>query len=152
MKTVSETDNIIIDKTGWASLTKKNMKALNISYGDLFYLGIDTDEGNRLVQSLYFIKIKKDEGTGDHCGAIEFNRRRLRGGFQLNPVLRLLNVKPPFICDMITDGDGFDFGFRLPCYKSFTLSNEVYTMLKPVSELLVNINQTEYEYANYTNR
>jgi hypothetical protein len=90
------------------------------------------DEHSDMLSSLYFIKIKNTNDFGGHSHAIEFNKRRQRGGFQLNPILRLLKVSPPFVCEIEAGEKGFDFRLRLPDYKSFSLSKEIHSMLKPI--------------------
>lgn len=129
-------DNVIIDKMGWASITRRNMEILNISYGDLFYLGIDLDESDGPLQSLFFIKIKEQECFNEFSEAVRFTRRKLRGGFQINSVLRLLKIRPPFICDIKPGGRDFDFSFHLPAYKAFMLRKDLHAMLRPLQPLV----------------
>jgi len=133
----SKPDNVIIDKMGWASITRRNMQILDIGYGDLFYLGIDLDECHDSVRSLFFIKINGDDGFNRFSEVVTFSKRKLRGGFQINSVLRLLKIRPPFICDVNIGGDGFDFSFQLPDHKLFAIDQDIYPMLRPVSDVVI---------------
>lgn len=136
-------DNVIVDKLGWASITRRNMEILDIAYGDLFYIGLDLDECNGLLQSLIFIKVKQDQNFSQFSEAVKFNKRQLRGGFQLNSVLRLLRVRPPFICDIHIGDAHFDFSLQLPDYKAFTAHERLRDKLMPWSGLLTETIETK---------
>ena len=133
-------DNVIVDKMGWASFTRRNMQILDIDYGDRFHLGVDLDECHDSVRSLFFIKINEHDSFNRLSETVTFSKRKQRGGFRINPVLRLLKIKPPFVCDISIGGDDFDFSFQLPDHKLFVLDQDIYPMLRPLTDVLVDNN------------
>lgn len=113
--------NVIIDKRGLASITKRNMHVLKLNYGDLFYWGINKADSEWENRELLFIKVDPDDHIGDASALIRYNKYQKRGAFYLLPILRLLDISPPFVCKVRTANDLCHFSLIVPEYKTFDI-------------------------------
>ena len=128
-------DDVIVDKRGLASITARNMEAFNLKHGDLFFIGIDISDNACESRQILFIKFNGAYNIDEKSCLIRYNKYQLRGCFYLSPILRLLNISPPFICKISDEGSLGNFRLILPEYKSFDLKKINSNGLVPLSEI-----------------
>jgi hypothetical protein len=116
---------MIINAEGWACISLDAMHALNIELGDMFEFGVDLDENPSYMRSLFFFKVRTLNPMNEDVSMLLKLRRHksTSRGFYIAPLLKLINVKPPFVCEFKTGGEyGSHFSLVLPVFKSFKLN------------------------------
>lgn len=122
--------SIIVNTEGWACISLNSMQALNIALEDMFEFGIDLDEHPAYINHLYFFKARLSLRE-EKSMLLKFRRHKAKArGFYIAPLLKLINVKPPFVCEFKTNGEyGSHFSLSLPIFKSFRLNAELMSKL-----------------------
>lgn len=138
------TGPIIINTEGWACISLNAKHALNIELEDVFEFGIDLDENPTYMRSLFFFKVQSPHSAGDQNSMLlKFRKHKAKArGFYIAPLLKLIKVKPPFVCEFRTGGEyGSHFSLVFPMFKSFALNGDLLSKLveyKP-SKLISNV-------------
>jgi hypothetical protein len=124
--------SIIVNTEGWACVSLDAMHALNIELEDLFEFGIDLDENPAYMRSLFFFKVQSiNPLIEEKSMLLKFRRHKRKArGFYIAPLLKLMNVKPPFVCEFKAGREyGSHFSLVFPVFKSFKLSGDLISKL-----------------------